>query len=119
MTTQWADLVSKNKQAASAFQATNPKMLEAFRALNAAQPGPGKLDAKTRELISLAIAVTTRCEGCIGSHAAAAVKAGATAEEVSEALGVAIALNAGAAYVYSLKVLDAVGEFSSHASGAT
>ena len=65
------------------------------------------LDAKTRELIAIAIAVTTRCDGCIGVHTDRAIKAGATREEVGEALGVAIALNAGVALTYSARVLDA------------
>lgn len=67
-----------------------------------------RLGEKTRQLISLAVAVTTRCDGCIAFHSQAAVKAGATPEEVSEALGVAVAMNAGAALVYSARALDAV-----------
>lgn len=65
------------------------------------------LDAKTRELIALAIAVTTRCDGCISVHTDRTINAGATREEVAEALGVAIALNAGAALAYSARVQDA------------
>lgn len=66
------------------------------------------LDEKTRQLISLAVAVTTRCDGCISVHSQKAVENGATTEEVAEALGVAIAMNAGAALVYSARALDAV-----------
>lgn len=66
------------------------------------------LDEKTRQLISLAVAVTTRCDGCISVHSQKAVESGATTEEVAEALGVAIAMNAGAALVYSARALDAV-----------
>jgi AhpD family alkylhydroperoxidase len=66
------------------------------------------LDEKTRQLISLAVAVTTRCDGCISVHSEKAVKNGATKEEVAEALGVAVAMNAGAALVYSARALDAV-----------
>ncbi len=40
------------------------------------------LDAKTRELIALAVAVTTRCESCISVHAEEAVKAGASEAEL-------------------------------------
>ena len=68
----------------------------------------GRLDEKTRELISLAVAVTTRCDGCIAIHTQAAKQAGASKEEIAEALGVAVALNAGAAVVYSARVLDAL-----------
>ena len=51
--------------------------------------------------------MTRQCDGCITVHTDAAVKSGATREEVAEALGVAIALNAGAALVYSARVMDA------------
>lgn len=71
------------------------------------------LGAKVRELIALACAVTTRCDGCIAFHAEAAIKAGATDEEIAEALGVAINLNAGAAAVYSARTLDAVSQLRS------
>jgi AhpD family alkylhydroperoxidase len=66
------------------------------------------LGAKMRELIALAVAVTARCDGCIAVHSEAAVKRGASKEEIAEALGVAVAVNAGAALVYSTRVLDAV-----------
>jgi AhpD family alkylhydroperoxidase len=68
---------------------------------------PGKLDEKTRQLISLAVAVTTRCDGCITFDTDAAIKAGARKEEVVEALGVAVAMNAGAALVFSARLMDA------------
>lgn len=68
----------------------------------------GHLSEKTRQLISLAVAVTTRCDGCISVHSQKAVEAGASREEIAEALGVAIAMNAGAALVYSARALDAV-----------
>ena len=70
----------------------------------------GHLGEKTRQLISLAVAVTTRCDGCISVHSQKAVENGATKDEVAEALGVAIAMNAGAALGYSARALDAVDE---------
>jgi len=63
---------------------------------------------KVRQLICLAAAVTLRCEGCIVFHTDAALKAGANKEEINEALGVAVAMNAGASMVYSARVMDAV-----------
>ena len=67
----------------------------------------GHLDAKTRELIAIAVSITLRCDGCITVHTDAARKLGATPEEIAEALGVAVNINAGAAIVYSTRVLDA------------
>ena len=63
----------------------------------------------------MAVAVTSHCDGCIVVHTDAALKAGATKEEISEALGVAVAMNAGAALIYSTRVLDAVAAKSAQA----
>ncbi len=86
----------------------SPQTLRGYQGLAGAGAQTGHLDAKTRELIALAVAVTTRCDGCIAVHAAEATRHGASREEVAEALGVAVALNAGAAMVYSARVLDAL-----------
>jgi AhpD family alkylhydroperoxidase len=88
--------------------ALHPELMKGFGALSRGASTTKHLDAKTREMIALAVAVTTRCEGCIDAHARKAKAAGATKEEIAEALGVAIALNAGAALTYSLHVLDAL-----------
>lgn len=85
-----------------------PDTVKGYQTLSAAGAKTGRLDAKTRELIALAVAVTARCDGCITVHSAEALKHGATHEEIADALGVAIALNAGAALVYSARVMDAV-----------
>lgn len=85
----------------------SPDIVRGYQVLAGAGQKTGHLDAKTRELISLAVAVTTRCDGCITFHTDAAIKNGATKEEITEALGVAIDLNAGAALVYSARVMDA------------
>ena len=85
-----------------------PDTLNGVMTLGNAGDKTDHLGTKVRELIALACAVTTRCDGCITLHAEAAVKAGASDEEIAEALGVAINLNAGAATVYSARTLDAV-----------
>ena len=93
----------------------SPDTLAGYQALSKAGNKTGKLDAKTRELIALAVSVTSRCDGCITVHTAEALKQGATREEIAEALGVAIALNAGAALVYSARVMDAVSQYDAPA----
>lgn len=90
------------------FAALSPQTVKGLIALDHAGEKTNHLDPKTRELISLAVAVTTRCDGCIAVHSKAAVEHGASNGEIAEALGVAVALNAGAATVYSARVLDAV-----------
>ena len=85
----------------------SPDTIKGYQALTAAGAKTDLLGPKTRELISLAVAVTVRCDGCIAVHAEAAARHGASREEIAEALGVATAVNAGAALVYSTRVLDA------------
>ncbi|WP_042698185.1 carboxymuconolactone decarboxylase family protein [Azospirillum sp. B506] len=85
----------------------SPDTVRGYGSLGAAGQKKDLLGAKVRELISLAVAVSIRCDGCIAVHTEAAIKQGATREEIAEALGVAVALNAGAALVYSTRVMDA------------
>ena len=89
----------------------SPDTIKAYIELNSAGQKKNLLGAKTRELIALAVAVTLRCDGCITVHTEAAIKNGATKEEIAEAPGVATAVNAGAALVYSARVMDAYKEY--------
>lgn len=86
----------------------SPDTVKGYQTLSAANSANSKLGEKTRQLISLAVAITTKCDGCIVHHTEAALKAGASREEIAEALGVAVGMNAGAALVYSTRVLDAI-----------
>ena len=86
----------------------SPETVRGYGAMGAAGQKTGHLDAKTRELIAVAVSVTLRCDGCITVHTDNARKLGASEEEeVAEALGAAISVNAGAALVYSTRALDA------------
>lgn len=71
----------------------------------------GALDTKNKELIALAIAVVKRCDGCIASHARGAARAGATPQEVAEAVGVTFAMEGGPASVYGPRALAAFMDF--------
>ncbi|MET3623704.1 carboxymuconolactone decarboxylase family protein [Burkholderia ambifaria] len=84
----------------------SPEVVRGLMTIHNAAAKTGHLEAKMHELIALAVAVTTRCDGCISVHTKKAVEAGASLEEISEALGVAIALNAGAALTYSARVIE-------------
>lgn len=111
MLNNWTEQLSNTRKASVNLTNNNPEFVKAYQALNAAQGANGVLDARTRELIALAVAVTTRCDGCIASHANAARQAGVTEAELSAALSTAIALNAGAAYVYSIRAMEAFSQF--------
>jgi AhpD family alkylhydroperoxidase len=88
-----------------------PQVYRGYKELNDAALGPGALDAKTKELIALAIAVSKECDGCIAAHAHSAVLRGATTEEAAEAIGVTFLMNGGPATVYGARAFAAFQEF--------
>jgi AhpD family alkylhydroperoxidase len=57
---------------------------------------PSAIDRKTKELIAIAASLTAKCQGCIEGHIKKALKFGATREEISEAIAIAIGVNAAA-----------------------
>jgi len=89
------------------YATQSPDTVRGLMVIDHSAAKTGHLEPKIHELIALAVAVTTRCDGCISIHTKNAVEKGATKAEISEALSVAVALNAGAALVYSSRVLEA------------
>ena len=89
-----------------------PDVFDAYGAMGKAVMVDGALDAKTKELIALAIAVAKQCDGCIASHARSVALRGATAEEVAEALGVAVMMNGGPGSVHAPRAFEAFTEFT-------
>ncbi len=83
-----------------------PEPEAAFRAFSKAVFAEGALDARTKQLIAVAVAHVTQCPWCIEGHVKAARKAGASGEEIMEAIWIAAEMRAGAAYAHSLKTLD-------------
>ena len=106
MMLDWNEYMKELGSRTAELGRTSPEILRGYRALSDAGQSTNRLDAKTRELIALAVAVSLRCDGCITVHTSAAIKHGASKEETVEALGVAISINAGAALVYSARVLE-------------
>ena len=89
-----------------------PEVYKGFGELHQAAFAPGELDTKTKELIALAIGVVEGCDGCIASHAQAAVRAGASREEAAEAIGVTFLMKGGPATIYGPRAYDAFCEFA-------
>ncbi len=72
----------------------------------------GALEAKTKEIISVALSVACRCEWCIAFHVKNALEAGASKDEIMEACFVAVIMCGGPALMYMKPVIDAIDEFS-------
>jgi AhpD family alkylhydroperoxidase len=88
-----------------------PGPVSGFANLHKAATAAGKLDAKTKELIALGIAVAIRCESCIAYHVHDALKAGGTRAEVVETLGVAMMMGGGPATMYACDAFAALEQF--------
>jgi len=93
-----------------------PDVMKAFSGLAQAALAPKALDGKTKELIALGIAVAIRCDDCIGFHVKAALEQGASREEVTETLGMAIYMGAGPSVMYAGHAIDAFEQFNKPAS---
>ena len=97
----------------SAVGQESPETAGAFMGLLKGAYKPGKLDLKTKELISVAIGCYNRCVYCIVYHVSEALKAGATREEILEAAMVSVAFGGGPSMAYVVTALkDTLDEFA-------
>jgi AhpD family alkylhydroperoxidase len=116
MMLDWNEYQKQIQQQIAEIGRTNHEIVKGYWNLTNAGNTTNLLGGKVRELIALAVAVTRQCDGCIVTHTDAAIKQGATREEIVEALSVAVAVNAGAVLIFSSRVMDA---FHTKASGLT
>jgi len=87
-----------------------PEVLQSFLDFNGKVFADGALSTKVKELIAVAAAHVTQCPYCIASHTKNAKKAGASDEEIAEAIFVATALRAGGALAHSSIAIEAFEE---------
>lgn len=85
-----------------------PKSEAAFQAFSQAVFADGALSNKTKQLIAVAVAHVTQCPYCIQGHTKAALRSGATAQELMEAVWVAAEMRAGGAFAHSTVMLEVV-----------
>ena len=83
-----------------------PNTQAAFDAFSKAVFADGALPTKMKQIIAVAVAHVTQCPYCIKGHTKAALHAGATPQELMEAVWVASEMRAGAAYAHSALMLD-------------
>ena len=88
-----------------ALKSLAPEAMGAFEALDKAALADGAIPRKYKELMALAVALTTQCPYCLEVHREAAKKAGATEQEIAETVFVAGALRAGAALTHGTHLL--------------
>ena len=77
------------------FGEARPETIGAFVDFTRAAGKDGALDARTKELIGVAISVYSRCEYCIGHHVYHALRLGASREEILDAAAAAMIYGGG------------------------
>ena len=92
-----------------------PEVMKSFSSLAHAATDGKALDPKTKELIALGISVAVRCDACIAFHTEAAVRQGATRDEVMETMGMAIYMGAGPSVMYAAQAVEAYDQFRAKA----
>lgn len=108
MTTEFATRRSDLRQGYRRLHGAVPGVMDGFGSLHRAAVADGALSRSTKELMALAIGITSRCAGCITLHVFDALAAGATEDEVREAIGVAVLMGGGPASVYAIEAIDAL-----------
>ena len=94
-----------------------PETMQNFQALSKAAMAPGVLSELDKELIALAIGVTSRCDGCIGFHVKALVRLGVTREQLMETLAICAYMGGGPSLMYAAEAVRAYEEFTAAKAG--
>jgi len=105
------EICEKRRQAHQKLLSADSRVYRAFLDMEAAAYGDGALAKKHKELIAVGISVVTDCESCMQWHIEQAAKAGATKQELLEAVEVGIEMGGGRATVsarFALEVMENV-----------
>jgi AhpD family alkylhydroperoxidase len=94
------------REIARTRRALAPRTQAAFDAFSREVFADGALPAKLKQVIAVAVAHATQCPYCIKGHTTAALRAGATREELMEAIWVATEIRAGGPYAHSALAID-------------
>ncbi|QDU11879.1 carboxymuconolactone decarboxylase family protein [Gimesia aquarii] len=110
--TSYPNILHNFEKNSRGLSSSHPSVMKAFWGVHKAAMAADALDTKTKELIALAISVVTHCDDCIAHHTYDALEAGATKEEITDALGVAILMGGGTSVVYATHAIEALDQFT-------
>ncbi len=108
----WTKFLDETMNRFATLQRETPGMFDGFNAMGRTAKKTGALDEKTKELIALGIAISTRCDSCIGFHVKSLVRLGTTRAELCEALEMIGYMGGGPSIAFGAKALEAYDEFS-------
>lgn len=119
MPQDWRELIKRISGHMRALRSGAPETMKAFSSMAVSASAGGSLDAKTKELMALAIGVATRCDDCIAFHVKGALQQGATREEIMETLAMSIYMGAGPSVMYASHAIDAFEGFTQTSKPST
>lgn len=102
----WKSHIDTTRSQLRTLNRAIPEPSKGFGALGKAVKETGVLDIKTKEYIALGIAVTDRCDSCIGLHVEALIRAEATRVEVSDVLAMCVQMGGGPALMYAARAME-------------
>ncbi len=114
----WPRMASELAQPLKELRTGTPETMKAFAALARSALEAKELDTKTKELLALGIAVAIRCDSCVAFHAEAAVRQGASRDEIMETMGMAIYMGAGPSVMYAAQAVEAFDQFAARKAAA-
>lgn len=114
MTNDWAATAKDLSALIGQLRGGIPDVMKGFSAMAKAAGADGALDAKTKELVALGIAIAARCDGCIAFHTRTALGLGTSRQELMEVAGMAVYMGGGPSLMYAALALEA---YDQHAGG--
>lgn len=109
----WKSELATASKNIKTFKTAQPGTAAGFTTLHdAGCVGTGALDEKHKELMALAIGIAKQCVDCIGFHVRAAIRAGATREEIAETISVCVVMGGGPSLMYGAKAMEAFDQLS-------
>jgi len=111
MSDSYPDRLTEIKKSSLHLSSAQPDVMAAFEKFHQSAVATRALDTKTKELMALAISVTHGCDDCIAHHVHDAIDAGATRDEITDTLGVAVLMGGGPGMIYASHAIEAMEEF--------
>ena len=108
----WKAFLAETEGHINQFAKDVPATMKGFAQMGTAAKTNGALSEKTKEFIALGIAISTRCDSCIGFHVRSLVRLGATLDELNEVLAMTSYMGGGPSITYSAKAREAFEQFS-------
>jgi len=108
----WNAQLTATNHNLDAFRQLHPEASKGYTLLHHATMKPGALGQKEKEMIAIAIGITSHCSDCIGFHMRSALRAGMTRVELAEVIGVSMAMGGGPAYMYGAMAIEAFDQLS-------